>query len=153
MTEFVHKTRLMSPTELYFLKQFFSYNSQGQEEKKKGQGWGKKERKPTNGKCPELCVMQMMAKQKQSNWAPQLRAPSEGLESHSRCLLVPAAVFLSWGPAASSSLSFSSSPGHLGRWSVLWPKTTTTITTTEPVKGHTGESPSVLGPNHRTPKV
>lgn len=49
------------------------------------------------------------------------RAPSEGLGSHSRCLLVPAAVFLSWGPAASSSLSFSSSPGHLRRWSVLWP--------------------------------
>lgn len=68
------------------------------------------------------------------------------------CLLLPAAVFLSWGPAASSSLSFSSSPGHLRRWSVLWPKTTTTKTTTEPVKGHTGESPSVQGPNHLTAK-
>lgn len=112
----------MSPTELYFLKQFFAYNSQGQEEKKKGQVGGKKkkESQPMENSRIVCYANDGKAKTVQLGTAAQ-RAPSEGLGSHSRCLLVPAAVFLSWGPAASSSLSFSSSPGHLRRWSVLWP--------------------------------
>lgn len=88
--------------------------------------------------------MQVTAKQKQSSREPHTAQRASvwrgaGLESHSRCFLVPAAGFLSWGPATSPSLSFSSSPRDLRRWSVLWPKV-------EPVEGYMGNSPSGLGP-------
>lgn len=113
----------MSATELYFRKQFFSYNSQGQEKKKKRQRREKGRKK----KCQPIKGIQNWAlyndgkaKTVQSRTTAQ-RASSEGVlglspTSWSQLLVLP------WGPAASSSLPFSSPPGHLRRWSVLWPK-------------------------------